>query len=61
MLIVDGDRGSIGFEGEMAADIARRHAVAVAVERQSEIFVDQSFGGIAIVGHDHGQSRRVSG
>jgi hypothetical protein len=34
----------------------RRHAVAVAIERQPEIFVDQSLRGVTIVGHDHGQS-----
>jgi hypothetical protein len=45
----------------VTADITRRHAVAVAIERQPEIFVDQSFCGIAIIGHDHGQSAQGLG
>ena len=50
MLIVDGDGGSVGFDGEIAAHIARRHAVAVAIERQADIFVHERLGAIAIIG-----------
>jgi hypothetical protein len=32
MLIVDGDGGRIGFDGEFGADVTRRQAVAVAIE-----------------------------
>ena len=32
-LVVEGDGRSTGLEGEVAADIERRHTVAVAVER----------------------------
>ena len=30
--VVDGDRGGVRFDGELEADIARWHAVTVAVE-----------------------------
>ena len=61
MLVVDGDRGSVGFDGELVAHITRRHAVAVAVEGEPEIFVDQRFGGIAVIGSMAGRARRDSG
>jgi len=53
--VVDGDRGRVRLEGEAAADKARGHAVTVAVEVQTVIFVDKSFDGIAMVIGDHRQ------
>jgi hypothetical protein len=53
ILVVEGDRRSIGLESQVTAHVTWRYAVAVAVERQPEIFVDQSLRGIPIVGHDH--------
>jgi len=49
------------LDGEATADITRGHAVAVAIERQSEIFVDQSLGAIPIIGHDDRQSSQSLG
>ena len=48
---------SIGFDGEFSADIARWHAVAIAVEGEPDIFVDQRFGRVAVIGQ---QSRQRS-
>ena len=45
----------------MMANVTRWDAIAVAIERQPEIFVDQSLGGIPIVGHDYGQSAQSLG
>jgi hypothetical protein len=53
--IVNGDRTRIGFDREPPADIAMRHAVAVPVELNAEILVDQRVGGIAIIVGDDGQ------
>ena len=54
-LVVDGHRVGIGFDGELVPDVARRHAIAVAIESQSEIFVNQGFGNIAVVGREQWQ------
>ena len=43
------------FTREPAADKAMRHAVAIAVELQAEIFVDQRLDGVAIVVRDDRQ------
>ena len=56
MLVVDSDRGSIGFDGELVADITRRHAVAIAIEREPNIFMDQRFDGFTVIGN-HGRQR----
>jgi len=52
MLVIDGDGGRVGLDGEMAAEVARRYTVTVAVERESKIFVNQGFGNVALVGSD---------
>ncbi len=47
--IVDGDRTGVGLQCETAAGETMRHAVAIAVELQSHIFVDQRRDGVAII------------
>ena len=44
MLIVNGDGIEVGFDGELAAHVARGHAVAIAVKRQREVFVNAGLG-----------------
>src|SRR6202008_361555 len=61
ILVVKGDGRSIRLDGEAPADIARWHAVAVAIERQSEIFVDQSFCAVPIIRCNPRQSSQSLG
>jgi hypothetical protein len=49
MLVINGDRSRVGFDGELAADIARRYTVAIAVEAEAEILVNQGLRNVAIV------------
>lgn len=44
MLIVDRDRGRIGLDRELPSDIARRHTVAITVEGEPKIFMDERVG-----------------
>jgi hypothetical protein len=53
--VVNSDGAGIGLEGEAAAYKTWRHAVAVAIEVQTKIFVDERLDGIAIVIGDGGQ------
>ena len=53
--IVDGDGTGVGFHRETAADKAMRHAVAIAIELQAQIFVDQRLDGVAIIIRDDRQ------
>src|ERR1019366_9158772 len=53
--VIDGDRTGIGFEGEPASDETMRHAVAIAVELQTDVFMHQRLDGISVVGHDDRQ------
>ena len=55
VLVINGDCRRVGFDGELVADITWRHTVAIAVEAEAEILVNQSLGKIAIVGRDCGQ------
>src|ERR1700730_5990367 len=55
MLIVDGDGGRVCFDGEFAAHIASRHAVPVAIEGETHIFMNQRLGQIAIIGDQRWQ------
>ena len=47
--IVDGDRTGVGLQRETAADEAMGHAVAIAVELQAQVFVNQRLDGVAII------------
>ena len=59
--IVDGDRTGVGLQRETAAGEAMRHAVAIAVELQSDIFVDQRLDGVAIIRRDDRQTSESIG
>ena len=50
MLVVDDQGLRIGFDSQPAADVAGRHTVTVAVELEAQIFVDESIGGVAVIG-----------
>src|SRR5262249_20278143 len=52
VLVIDGDAGGVSFDGEMVADVARRHTVTIAGEAEAKIVVNQGFGTIAVVGRD---------
>ena len=47
--VVDGDRTGIGLESEAAADIAGGHTVAVPIEVQAEIFMNERLDRVAMV------------
>src|SRR5205823_6581970 len=55
------DRAGVRLDGEAPADVARRHAVAVAVKLQSNIFVDQQFRAVAVVIRNDRQRLERSG
>src|SRR5580700_12076482 len=55
MLIVDGDGGSVSLDGELVTHITSGHAVTVAVEGETHIFMHERLGGIAAVGKHGGQ------
>src|ERR1700678_2296968 len=55
MLIVDGDGRSVSLDGELVADITSGHAVAVAVEGETHIFMHEGLDGVAAVGKHGGQ------
>ena len=40
VLVIDGDGGRVGLDGEVAADVARRYTVTIAFEGKPEIFVN---------------------
>jgi hypothetical protein len=47
--VVDGDRTGIGLESEATADVAVGDTVAVAIEVQAEIFVNERLDRVAMV------------
>src|SRR5271166_7070359 len=49
MLIVDGDGGSVPLDGELVAHITSGHAVPVAIEGETQIFMHERLGDIAAV------------
>ena len=50
LLVIERHRVSIGFEEEVFADQGGRSAVAIAVEVDTDIFVDQHVNDIAVIG-----------
>ena len=52
ILVIDGDRRGIRLNGEPVSDKTRRHAIAVAIKRQSEIFVNEGFSRVSIILRD---------
>ncbi len=59
--VVDGDGTGIGFEREAAAYKTRGHTVAVSVEVQTEVFVDERLYLVAIVIGDDRQGAQSTG
>jgi hypothetical protein len=55
MLMVERDGRGIGFDGEFGSDVARRYAVAVTVEGQPDIFVDQRLDRLTVIGQQRWQ------
>ena len=53
--LVNGDGAGIGFHREPVSDIAVRHAVSIAVELQSQIFVNKRLDGVAVIVGNDGQ------
>ena len=53
--MVDGDGTGIGFHREPVSDKAMRDTVAVAIELQAEIFVDQGLRSVPVIVRDHRQ------
>jgi hypothetical protein len=53
--IVDRDGCGVRFDDELVADVAWRHTVAIAIERQAEIFVHERLDGVAVIGKERGE------
>ena len=54
------ERG-VGFDGELLAHVTRGHAVPVAIEGETQIFMNERFGGIAVIGSIAGRGRESFG
>src|ERR1700682_2951569 len=50
MLIVDGDGRSVSLDGELVAHITSGHAVPVAIEGETQIFMRERLGDVAVIG-----------
>ncbi len=55
ILVIERDRGRIGLDDQALTDEMGRGAVAVAVEVQAKVLVDECFGGVAIIGSQSGE------
>src|SRR5208283_3805356 len=53
--MVDGDGTGIGFHREPVSDKTMRDAIAIAIELQPEIFVDQGLHRVTVIVRDHRQ------
>jgi hypothetical protein len=55
ILVIERDRGRIGLDDQALTHEIGRGAVAVAIEVQAKILVDECFGGVAIIGSQSGE------